>query len=230
MFLGNEDTVYILDKVEGNAVKFNGFPAVGAVYDIASRTATPIGVTSNPFCASGSHMPNGSYIAFGGNSAVGPGGNAGDIGSGSFDTTYGDLAGQTGVRVMNPLSCSGSSAATDASCQWYDDANVTHLEAQRWYSTAEALGDGSVAVIGGFTNGGYINRNYPIENDPVYQGGASSPTYEFWPSKGGQPPVMPFLVKAGGLNSYPLTFLLASGKMVMQANISTSEHFHITKI
>lgn len=219
MFLGNEGTVYMLDKVEGNAVKFNGYPAVGSVYDIASRTATPIGVTSNPFCASGSHMPNGSYIAFGGNNGVGPGGNDGDIGGGSFDTTYGDTAGQTGVRVMNPLSCSASS--TDPSCDWYDNPNVTHLEAKRWYSTAEALGDGTVAVIGGFTFGGYINRNYPNENDPVYQGGASSPTYEFWPSKGGTPPVMQFLVDAGGLNSYPLTYLLASGKMVLQANVST---------
>ncbi|KIP06833.1 hypothetical protein PHLGIDRAFT_19348 [Phlebiopsis gigantea 11061_1 CR5-6] len=221
MFLGNEETVYILDKVEGNAVKFGNYPAVGAVYDIASRTATPIGVTSNPFCASGTHMPNGSYIAFGGNNGVGPGGNDGDVAGGSFDSTYGDEAGQTGVRVMNPLTCSGSSAATDAACQWYDNPNVTHLMAKRWYSTAEALGDGTVAVIGGFTNGGYINRNWPNDNDPVYQGGASSPTYEFWPSTGAQPPVMQFLVDAGGLNSYPLTYLLASGNMVLQANVST---------
>lgn len=229
MFLGNEDTVYILDKVEGNDVKFNGFPAVGAVYDIASRTATAIGVTSNPFCASGSHMPNGSYIAFGGNSAVGPAGNTGDIDFGSYDTTYGDEAGNTGVRVMNPVTCTGTSAATDAACQWYDNANVTHLEAKRWYSTAEAMGDGTVAIIGGYTSGGYINRNYPDDDDPVFQHGGSSPTYEFWPSTGADPPVMPFLVKAGGLNSYPLTYLLASGKMVMQANVSTSKYFTATK-
>ena len=230
MFLGNEETVYILDKVEGNAVKFGNYPAVGAVYDIASRTATPIGVTSNPFCASGAHMPNGSYIAFGGNSAVGPGGDTGDVNGGSFDSTYGDEAGQTGVRVMNPLTCSGSSAATDAACQWYDDYNVTHLISKRWYSTAEALGDGTVAVIGGFTSGGYINRNWPNDNDPVYQGGASSPTYEFWPSTGATPPVMQFLVDAGGLNSYPLTYLLASGNMVLQANVSTSGYIYLSLV
>ncbi|GJE92328.1 glyoxal oxidase N terminal domain-containing protein [Phanerochaete sordida] len=222
LFLGNENTVYILDKSEGNAATINGHPAMGSVYDIASRTATPIEVSSNPFCASGSHMPNGSFIAFGGNGAIGPTGNVGDTGNGQYDTTYGDLAGQTSVRVMNPNGCEGSDAVSGANCQWYDNPAVTHLQAMRWYSTAEALGDGTVAVIGGYSNGGYINRNYPEQTDPVWQGGASQPTYEFWPPKEGwTPPVMQFLVDAGGLNSYPLTYLLASGKMVMQANVST---------
>ena len=223
MLVGNEDLVYIIDKSEGNAAQVNGHPAMGAVYNIATRTATPMEIHSNPFCASGMHMPNGSHITFGGNGAIGPGGNVGDQGNGQFDTVYNDAAGQQGVRVLNPQTCTGDSAATDPNCQWYDDASVTHLEAMRWYSTAEPLGDGSVAVIGGFTNGGYINRNYPEENDPVWQGGASQPTYEFWPSRGGTPPVMQFLVDAGGLNSYPHTFLLASGKMVLQANVSTSK-------
>nr|ABD61573.1 copper radical oxidase [Phanerodontia chrysosporium] len=222
LFLGNEDTVYILDKSEGNAAQINGHPAMGAVYDIHSRTATPIEVSSNPFCASGAHMPNGSWIAFGGNGAIGPKGEIGDTNNGAYDSSYGDLAGQTSVRVMNPLGCTGSDAVSSANCQWYDDPAVTHLQAMRWYSTAEAMGDGTVAVIGGYSNGGYINRNYPENTDPVWQGGASQPTYEFWPPRDGwKPPVMQFLVDAGGLNSYPLTYLLASGKMVLQANVST---------
>lgn len=223
MLLGNDNKVYILDKSEGNQAQINGHPAMGAVYDIASRTATPLEVTSNPFCASGMHMPNGSFITFGGNGAIGPGGNVGDVGNGAYDSSYGDSAGQQGVRVINPLTCTGSDAATNSNCQWYDNPSVTHLEVMRWYSTAEPLGDGTVAVIGGFTNGGYINRNYPNDNDPIWQGGASQPTYEFWPSRGGTPPVMQFLVDAGGLNSYPHGFLMASGKMLLQANVSTSE-------
>lgn len=215
LFLGNENTVYILDKSENNAVQLNGHPAMGAVYDIPSRSAVPIELTSNPFCASGMHMPNGSFITFGGNGAIGPTGN------GSFDSVYGDLAGQTSVRVMNPVGCEGNDATSNPNCAWYDDPAVTHLQAMRWYSTAESMADGTVVVIGGFSNGGYINRNYPQETDPVWQGGASQPTYEFWPSRGGTPPVMQFLVDAGGLNSYPLTYLLASGKMVLQANVST---------
>ena len=223
MFLGNENTVYILDKSEGNAAQINGHPAMGAVYDVASRTAKTIEVMSNPFCSSGMHMPNGSFITFGGNGAIGPGGNVGDVNSGSYDTVYGDLAGQTGIRVMNPIGCVGDDATTSANCAWYDNPNVTHLEAMRWYSTAEPMADGTVAVIGGFTNGGYINRNYPEENDPVWQGGASQPTYEFWPSNGQKPPLMQFLVDAGGLNAYPHTFLLRSVKMILRANVSTSK-------
>jgi hypothetical protein len=212
-----------LDKSEGNAAQIGGHPAMGAVYDIASRTAQPIEVASNPFCSSGMHMPNGSFIAFGGNGAIGPTGNVGDVGNGAYDTVYGDLAGQTSIRVMNPTGCEGSDAASSASCSWYDNSNITHLQAMRWYSTAEPMGDGTVAVIGGFSNGGYINRNYPIENDPVWQGGASQPTYEFWPWNGQKPLLMQFLVDTGGLDSYPHTFLLRSGKMLLQANVSTSK-------
>lgn len=221
--LGNENTVYILDKSEGNAAQINGHAAMGAVYDIASRTAQPIEVTTNPFCSSGMHMPNGSFITFGGNAAIGPGANPGDVGNGQYDTTYQDYAGQTGVRVMNPLTCSGANATTSPDCQWFDNSTLSHLMVQRWYSTAESLGDGSVAIIGGFSSGGYINRNYPIENDPVYQGNASQPTYEFWPAKGDSPTLMQFLVDTGGLNAYPHAYLMASGKMLLQANVSTSE-------
>lgn len=217
MLVGNDNKVYMLDKAENNANLINGHPAMGAVWDMNTRTATTLAVTSNPFCASGMHMPNGSFITFGGNGAIGPTNNP------QFDSVYFNQAGQTGVRVLNPLTCTGSDAATNPDCQWYDNPAATHLERQRWYSTAESLGDGSVAVIGGYSNGGYINRNYPVENDPVWQGNASQPTYEFWPSRGGDPPLMQFLVDTGGLNSYPHTFLLASGKMVLQANVSTSE-------
>lgn len=195
MLLGNEDKVYILDKSEGNAAQINGHAAMGAIYDIASRTATTMEITTNPFCASGMHMPNGSFITFGGNSAVGPGANPGDVGAGQYDTTYQDYAGQQGVRVLNPLGCTGSDAATSDSCQWFDNSTQAHLQAMRWYSTAEPLGDGTVAVIGGFSNGGYINRNYPIETDPIWQGGASQPTYEFWPPRGDKPTLMQFLVE-----------------------------------
>ena len=79
MFLGNLEKVYILDKSEANEAKFGQYPAMGAVYDIASRTATTMGVTTNVFCASGMHLPNGSFATFGGNGAVGPGGNIGDV-------------------------------------------------------------------------------------------------------------------------------------------------------
>ena len=93
----------------------------------------------------------------------------------------------------------------------------------RWYSTAEPLGDGSIAVIGGMTNGGYINRNWPPGGDQVWQGGASQPTYEFWPPRGDKPTLLQFLVDTGGLDTYVHAYTMASGKVLLQANVSTSK-------
>ena len=85
--------------------------------------------------------------------------------------------------------------------------------------------DGTIVLIGGFSNGGYINRNYP-NVDPAYEGGAATPTYEFYPANGRQAQVMNFLIKTSGLNAYAHTYLMPSGKMLVQANYSTSRSFH----
>ncbi|EIN04691.1 DUF1929-domain-containing protein [Punctularia strigosozonata HHB-11173 SS5] len=228
MFLGNDEKVYILDKVEGNAAQINGHPAWASIYDIASRKATAMDVTTNAFCSSGMHLPNGSFVTFGGNGAIGPGGNIGSLrnnaGSGAWDDTYMDVDGTKSIRILNP--CSSATINADqtvlngnASCGWYDDPNVLSMQSQRWYSTAEALADGSIVIIGGFVNGGYINRNYP-NTDPAFEGGAANPTYEFFPSRG-QEQQMNFMVATSGLNAYPHSFLMPSGKMLVQANFST---------
>ncbi|KDQ55481.1 glyoxal oxidase [Jaapia argillacea MUCL 33604] len=220
MFLGNEQKVYILDKAEGNAAQINGHPANGAVWDLASNTVTLMEVRSNSFCASGMHLPNGSFATFGGNGAIGPGGNIGSqknqYGSGAYDATYQDYDGTKSIRVLNP--CTGNDLSA-TNCQWFDDANVLTMQKQRWYSAAEALGDGTVVMIGGFVNGGYVNRNWP-NVDPATEGGAAEPTYEFYPSKG-PAQTMQFMVKTSGMNSYAHTFLQPSGKLLVQANLST---------
>jgi hypothetical protein len=53
--------------------------------------------------------------------------------------------------VLNP--CTGDPSSWPASCQWFDNATVLSMQKSRWYSTAEALADGSVVLIGGFVNG-----------------------------------------------------------------------------
>jgi hypothetical protein len=109
---------------------------------------------SNAFCASGMHLPNGSFATFGGNGAIGPGGNIGSVfgdGTGAYDETYKDYDGGKSIRILNP--CTGTISATDTKCQWFDDASVLAMKKRRWYSTAEALGDGTIALIGGFQNG-----------------------------------------------------------------------------
>ena len=221
MFVGNDEKVYILDKSEGNAAQLNGHPAMGSVYDIASRKTSLMEITTNVFCASGMHLPNGSFITLGGNGAIGPGGNIGSVtypggGSGLFDESYNDWDGTKAIRILSP--CTGDISSAD--CQWYD--NTTFMQKSRWYSTAEPMADGTIAIIGGFTNGGYINRNYP-NLDPAYEGGAAEPTFEVFPSNGKTPEVMQFVVDTSGLNAYPHTFNMPSGKMFLQANISSSK-------
>ncbi|KZT21915.1 copper radical oxidase [Neolentinus lepideus HHB14362 ss-1] len=222
MFLGNEEKVYILDKVEGNAAQINGHAASASVWDINSHTATVMDLVTNAFCASGMHLPNGSYATFGGNGAIGPGGNIGSVrnsaGSGAYDATYQDYDGTKSIRVINP--CTSSDNFDSTQCQWFDNPAVLAMQKQRWYSAAEPMADGTVVLIGGFVNGGYINRNYP-NTDPAYEGGAAEPTYEFYPSNGQTAQVMQFMIKTSGLNAYAHTFNMPSGKMLVQANYST---------
>ncbi|KAG2363190.1 glyoxal oxidase N-terminus-domain-containing protein [Suillus spraguei] len=209
--------VYILDKTEGNAAQIDGHPAWGAAWDVKTHTAQTMQILTNTFCASGMHLPNGSYATFGGNSAIGPLGSTGNVGSGEYDTTYEDYDGRKSIRILNP--CTSADDMSSAQCQWFDNATVLSMQKERWYSAAEALGDGSIALIGGFVSGGYINRNTP-NTDPEYEGGAAEPTYEFYPSKGAAT-VMNFMITTSGLNSYAHTYLMPSGNMLIQANIST---------
>jgi hypothetical protein len=165
------------------------------------------------------HLPNASYAVFGGNGAIGPGGDNSSPGStSSYDPTYHDFDGRRAIRVITP--CDGDIGS--APCSWFDAPNSLMMAKARWYPGAEPLANGTVVLIGGFTSGGYINRNTP-NTDPAYEGGAAEPTFEFYPP-GSQPPqVMNFMVKTSGLNSYALTYLMPSGKMFVQANYSTSE-------
>lgn len=153
--------------------------------DINTHQTTVMDVATNVFCASGMHLPNGSFVTFGGNGAIGPGGMKlvlvvfinslpfrcsynfpaiGEIGSvrnpgggsGSWDAVYQDFDGSKSIRILNP--CTSSDDMSSAECQWFDNPSVLSMQKQRWYSAAEMLGDGTIVIIGGFVNGGYINR------------------------------------------------------------------------
>ena len=184
-------------------------------------------VRSNTFCSSGYHLPNGSYASFGGNNAVGPGGALGsqlDPGgyTASWDSTYQDFDGSKAIRILNP--CRNSDDFNSPRCQWYDDSTVLSMERRRWYLSAEALGDGTIVLMGGFVNGGYINRYYP-NVDPQFECrdescAAAENTFEFFPSNGVVQPFN-FLIKTSGLNAFAHAFLMASGKIFVQANVST---------
>lgn len=83
-------------------------------------------VPTNTFCASGMHLPNGSWATFGGNAAVGPGGNVGSVpgpiaaNSALYDDTYKDWDGRRAVRILNP--CAGGSGGKPIcmrGCVWW---------------------------------------------------------------------------------------------------------------
>ncbi|KAJ7904372.1 glyoxal oxidase [Mycena olivaceomarginata] len=190
MMVRNEHKVYIIDKAEGNEAQVAGHAAWGSVWDIDTHEATVMDISTNTFCSSGT-----SFVTFGGNGAAGPGGSEGHFRS--WDATYQDFDGGQSI--------------------WYDDPASLSMQRRRWYSAAEALGNGTIVLIGGFQNGGYILRNVP--NDKPRDG--AELTYEFHPSNGQTPQEVNFLVKTSGLNAYPLSWLLSSGKMFLQANLST---------
>jgi hypothetical protein len=165
-------------------------------------------LTTNTFCAAGMHFPSGSWATFGGNMAIAP---PNCVPGSCYPPS--DADGATAVRILTPC-------PSGQECQWTDNHSL-NLVKKRWYPGIEALGDGSVVLIGGFVNGGYINRNYP-NIDPLYEGGAAEPTFEFWPPRNSEPQVMQFMGKTSGLNSYAHAYLMPSGKLFVQANISTS--------
>lgn len=73
MMLGLVDntTALVMDKVEGNPTKLpNGKHAWASFVDLTTGDVRPVDVETNPFCAAGMILPNGSYVILGGNSAV----------------------------------------------------------------------------------------------------------------------------------------------------------------
>ncbi|WFD23610.1 (methyl)glyoxal oxidase [Malassezia equina] len=233
MGLANENTAFIFDKVEGNFQKtVSGKPTWASLVDLNTFEVRGIDAETNPFCAAGVTLGNGSYIVVGGNSAISYGGTNVQAANGSVSTgpfaPYQDYDGRRVVRIMEPNE--------DASqLKWVDQYNSPNqMDSPRWYPGVEGLADGSVVIIGGATNGGFINRNTP-NVDPVYattgsnptpgvwdQGGAN-PSYEFWPpTNKPKPALSEFMVKTSGLNMYAHTYLMPSGKIFMQANYSTT--------
>jgi hypothetical protein len=195
------------------------------VRDIKQRRALVMDIKTNSFCASGMHLPNGSFATFGGNDAVTVGGKTGtqlNPGSdtGAWDATYQDFDGRRSIRIVNP--CKISDPLNTGPCKWYDEPEQLSMKKQRWYSTAEPNGDGRIILIGGMIKGGYINRVVP-NIDPATENGQAEPTFEYFPAKDGDPLVLDFVVKTSGLNAYPHAFLMPSGRMLLQANVSTSE-------
>ena len=232
--LANENTIFVIDKVENNKAKLNnGKPVWASLVTIGNWNETwqvrGVDSNTNPFCAAGATLGNGSWMVVGGNEAITYGGASSAFGK----NAYQDHDGRKAIRIMEPNS-------NGADLSWIDQPNTPNrMTSPRWYPGIEGLPDGSVMLIGGATHGGYINRNTP-NVDPAYatsfkspqqgkwdQGGAN-PSFEFWPpdNKPGAR-LSKFMVTTSGLNMYPHTYLMPSGKIFMQANYSTILFEHI---
>ncbi|KAJ7064279.1 copper radical oxidase [Mycena amicta] len=216
MFLGNTDKVYILDKAQANAAMIKGHSAWGSVWDIATHEVQLMDIQTNTFCSSGAHLPSGDFAVFGGNGAVAPGG--GDAANGNWDPILQDFDGRRAIRTLTP--CNASQDFTFPTCQWQEDSTnpAMQMQEQRWYSTAEPLANGTIVLLGGFQQGADILRNVPNKN----ASDGASLSYEFFPNTGRPATDLQFLYKTSGLNAYPHAFLLGSGKMFLQANLSTA--------
>ncbi|KAF7357719.1 hypothetical protein MVEN_00817800 [Mycena venus] len=215
MFLGTLDKVFILDKAENNVPQIDGHPAWASEYALSANTARTMNAITNTFCAGGTVLGNGTWINIGGNSAVTFGGNKVDDDSGNGP--YDDPDGGKSIRTLVPCD--------DGSCDWVDVQPMTSptvvpnsvsgvpvpdlLPLSLTIIIRETLQDGTAIIIGGCNNGGYVNDI-----------GQDNPTYEFYPSTGG-PITSPFLSDNLPINLYPLTFLLPSGRLLMQANRAT---------
>ena len=226
MFLGGKNKVYVLDKSENNPVTINGkygsHPAWAVEYDINTNKCEwaqgrgcdglligsdrTMDVYSNTFCAGGGVLANGTFVVFGGNQPVTTAGVAvSDAGA------YSDTDGGTAIRMINPCddeSCEWIQGETDYSVDNGETGNYLKMTGRRWYPMVEALEDGSLIVVGGDKNGGYVNTQYQ-----------DNPTYEFFPPKGNGAAVnLQFLSDTLPVNLYALTWLMPSGKLFMQAS------------
>ncbi|ORY24774.1 glyoxal oxidase precursor [Naematelia encephala] len=197
LFLGTMNKVYIVDKTEKNNATVNGHPAWASEYDLDSNTFRAMDVLSNSFCAGGTVLGNGTWLNAGGNQAITVGGVAMPTAQQSGQSVYGDWDGGKAIRLLDPCD--------DESCNWVDNPDM-YMTSRRWYPTLETLEDGSAIIIGGCEWGGYVN----------YADNQNNPTVEYWPSKG-EPFTLQFLLKTMPVNLFPLTWLLPSGNLFIQA-------------
>ncbi|KAI0829837.1 DUF1929-domain-containing protein [Trametes gibbosa] len=200
MFLGTADKVYIIDKTEANPATVNGHPAWASEFSVSKKGGRTMDIITNTFCAGGNVLANGTWINVGGNMAVTTGGATADS-QVTGGQPYQDPDGGKSMRMLTPCD--------DGNCEWNLFGQMT---TRRWYPTLETLDDGSIIIIGGAEWGGFVN-----------DANQNNPTYEFFPPKAnGDPVKLDILTNSLPANLFPLTWLLPSGKLLIQSNWKTA--------
>ncbi|KAF7768273.1 CAZyme family AA5 [Agaricus bisporus var. burnettii] len=152
------DTLAIFfDRATNDPLEIDGHPAWGALYNLETNTASPLNVTTDAFCGSGSFLSNGTMVSVGGHNPVIP--EAED--------------GRNGIRVWEPCDDPNGEG-----CVLFEDPEKLHMAETRWYATSLRIFDGSVMIIGGvhqvtpFFNDDPVNN---VEFFPPKDGGIPRP-------------------------------------------------------
>lgn len=190
MGLINEETVLIIDKVEANQYTFpDGKVAFTSIFNPKTKEVKPLEANSNPFCASGAVLGNGSWAVFGGNHNVNGTGDADDNAA-----PYLTVDGRKSIRFVDPTTNFASVSVIDNGAQ--------QMATQRWYPGIEVLSTGDVFLIGGSTWGGYINRVAGQQSrEQILANAGQNPTYEYFPPRANGPQQSNFMITTVG--EYP---------------------------
>ncbi|KAH7026906.1 glyoxal oxidase N-terminus-domain-containing protein [Macrophomina phaseolina] len=116
-------------------------------YDLKTNALRKLHPKSNTFCSAGAFFPDGTMVNFAG---AEPDAKAG-VGDG-FDA----------IRTYPPGPCA------NGACEMDFTEGGSHLQAKRWYPTAETLPNGDVLVVGG-SNVGLLVLNEASINVPTYE-------------------------------------------------------------
>jgi len=96
------------------------------------------------FCASGGFLSNGTLVNIGGNLA-----------EGAVRGGVPDGNGLQALRQFEPSSCPDDRSEP---CAMVEFPTRMRLATRRWYPSAVRLDDGSLMIIGGSTNGAFMNN------------------------------------------------------------------------
>ncbi|KAJ9641404.1 hypothetical protein H2199_005374 [Coniosporium tulheliwenetii] len=180
--------VAFLDKVE-NYTKLklrNGQYAYASEYDPVTNQVVPLAYGTNSFCAGGTFLADGSFLAVGGNGPL-------DF----IDPTVKN--GFTGIRHLKRSSNDASLNGQD----WIEPGNK--LASARWYPSVQTMPDGRIFVVSGSLNG--LDPSVNENNNPTYE--VLSPTGV----STGQNIPMELLEKNQPYYMYPFMHLLRDGNM-----------------
>lgn len=139
----DDSHMIIIDRAERNTLQVDGHPAWGSIYNLDTGAERALNMKSNAFCAGGSWLSNGVLINVGGNlpstAYLGP------------DAKIGDDDGLQSIRLFMPC-------PNNEYCGIWENAQYLRMAAKRWYASTARLPDGSVFIMGGSKDGGFINN------------------------------------------------------------------------